>query len=452
MQLFSSKPKAKKRRLAHPTPAPDAAEQRLASSEAPLEAVERAAALAPGEQSPAGAEPGEEATFRQLGLSEWLERVCAGLGMQAPTAVQRGTIPAVLAGRDVIGVAHTGSGKTAAFALPILQKLAKDPYGVFALVLTPTRCAPPTSRRSVAFPCLHRRTSAACTAVRAPCRPNATPAHSATCRELAFQLADQFRALGAGMSLKDCVVVGGLDMQQQVRAWRAPLAACCSSARTACCLCKPPACCVRRPPYPPAQCRSCCLPAPHLQAKELSRRPHVVIATPGRLRALLEMDADLARGFGRARFLVLDEADRLLEPSFESELAVVLQVCNRGPSDGCVHVVVATCKWLCACCCGLSLDELNLQWVLHKIAVACPGRAATVQAWPRQGALALPACCSRTLCRQALTPCRWSTCLLLQVLPAQRQTLLFSATMTRTLTELQSQLLTDAYHFQVGRA
>lgn len=42
-------------------------------------------------------------------------------------------------------------------------------------------------------------------------------------------------------------------------------------------------------------------------------------------------------------------------------------------------------------------------------------------------------------------------CVLLQVLPAQRQTLLFSATMTRTLTELQSQLLTDAYHFQVGR-
>lgn len=56
------------------------------------------------------------------------------------------------------------------------------------------------------------------------------------------------------MSLKDCVVVGGLDMQQQ--------------------------------------------------AKELSRRPHVVIATPGRLRALLELDAQLARGFARARFLV----------------------------------------------------------------------------------------------------------------------------------------------------
>jgi len=42
-------------------------------------------------------------------------------------------------GKDVIGSAKTGSGKTAAFALPILQKLAEDPFGVFALVLTPTR-------------------------------------------------------------------------------------------------------------------------------------------------------------------------------------------------------------------------------------------------------------------------------------------------------------------------
>ena len=42
-------------------------------------------------------------------------------------------------GRDVIGGAKTGSGKTAAFALPILQKLSEDPFGVFALILTPTR-------------------------------------------------------------------------------------------------------------------------------------------------------------------------------------------------------------------------------------------------------------------------------------------------------------------------
>ena len=50
-------------------------------------------------------------------------------------------IPALLAGRDGIGVAQTGSGKTAAFALPLVQRLARDRYGVYALVLTPTRCA-----------------------------------------------------------------------------------------------------------------------------------------------------------------------------------------------------------------------------------------------------------------------------------------------------------------------
>ena len=49
---------------------------------------------------------------------------------------------AVLEGRDCIGNAKTGSGKTIAFALPILQKLSVDPYGIFALVLTPTRSRP----------------------------------------------------------------------------------------------------------------------------------------------------------------------------------------------------------------------------------------------------------------------------------------------------------------------
>jgi hypothetical protein len=98
-----------------------------------------ASTSAPG--SPGSKEPGEEASFKDLGLTDWLVSVLASLGITQPTPVQRGCIPAALAGRDVIGTAQTGSGKTAAFALPILQKLARDPYGVFALVLTPTRCA-----------------------------------------------------------------------------------------------------------------------------------------------------------------------------------------------------------------------------------------------------------------------------------------------------------------------
>jgi ATP-dependent RNA helicase DDX49/DBP8 len=55
--------------------------------------------------------------------------------------VQKAVIPAILKGRDCIGVAKTGSGKTAAFVLPLIHRLVKDRYGVYALVLTPTRCA-----------------------------------------------------------------------------------------------------------------------------------------------------------------------------------------------------------------------------------------------------------------------------------------------------------------------
>ncbi|KAG2501639.1 hypothetical protein HYH03_000143 [Edaphochlamys debaryana] len=177
------------------------------------------------------------ADFKGLGLSEWLCGVCKSLGMSAPTEVQRGCIPAILAGRDVIGLAQTGSGKTAAFALPILQALAKDPYGVFALVLTPTR-------------------------------------------ELAVQISEQFRALGAGMRLRDLVVIGGVDMQQQ--------------------------------------------------ARELARRPHVVVATPGRLKGLMDSDPGLAAGLARTRFLVLDEADRVLDATFEDDLRGIL---SRLPAE-----------------------------------------------------------------------------------------------------------------------
>lgn len=59
--------------------------------------------------------------------------------MKQPTPIQQNCIPRILAGDDCIGCAKTGSGKTLAFALPILQKLCEDPYGIFALILTPTR-------------------------------------------------------------------------------------------------------------------------------------------------------------------------------------------------------------------------------------------------------------------------------------------------------------------------
>ena len=108
--------------------------------------------------------------FLSLGLTDWLVTACRTVGITSPTEIQTNCIPAILQGtspqevvslhfvmvsqsvflflfscsipgRDVIGSAPTGSGKTAAFALPILQLLSKDPYGVYALVLSPTRFA-----------------------------------------------------------------------------------------------------------------------------------------------------------------------------------------------------------------------------------------------------------------------------------------------------------------------
>ncbi|MEJ5211206.1 MAG: DEAD/DEAH box helicase, partial [Burkholderiales bacterium] len=82
-------------------------------------------------------------TFAELGLDEALLNALAASGYQQPTAVQAQAIPAALAGRDLLVSSHTGSGKTAAFLLPALQRLARPAAGAGRgprlLVLTPTR-------------------------------------------------------------------------------------------------------------------------------------------------------------------------------------------------------------------------------------------------------------------------------------------------------------------------
>ncbi|KAL4442077.1 hypothetical protein ABPG77_011338 [Micractinium sp. CCAP 211/92] len=112
------------------------------------------------------------AAFQKLGVCEQLAEAAAALGWKSPSSIQEQAVPLVLQDKDVIGLAQTGSGKTGAFALPILQHLLDKPQALFALVLSPTR-------------------------------------------ELAIQIAEQFEALGAGIGVKCAVLVGGIDMMAQ---------------------------------------------------------------------------------------------------------------------------------------------------------------------------------------------------------------------------------------------
>lgn len=145
--------------------------------------------------SPDEAEPSTVPTFKQLGIIDPLIEALSAVSFTTPTSIQIQAIPPALEGRDIIGVAETGSGKTAAFALPILQKLWEEPKGLFACVLAPTR-------------------------------------------ELAYQISQQFESLGSAIGVRTAVIVGGMDRMSQAIA--------------------------------------------------LSKRPHIIIATPGRLDDHLE--------------------------------------------------------------------------------------------------------------------------------------------------------------------
>ncbi|XP_068635254.1 DEAD-box ATP-dependent RNA helicase 10-like [Aristolochia californica] len=176
----------------------------------------------------------EDKTFKSLGLCDPLAEACESLGWKAPSKIQADAIPHALEGKDLIGLAQTGSGKTGAFALPILQALLEKPQAFIACVLSPTR-------------------------------------------ELAIQIAEQFQALGSSINAKCAVLVGGVE---------------------------------------------------HVaQQKAIEKRPHIVVATPGRLLDHLSN----TKGFNlrSLKFLVLDEADRLLNMDFEKEIDIILSVIPR---------------------------------------------------------------------------------------------------------------------------
>ena len=119
-----------------------------------------------------------EATFASFGLAGTIMHALNAAGFAKPTPIQAGAIPAGLAGRDVLGIAQTGTGKTAAFALPILQQMAANKlhnrrFSTRALILAPTR-------------------------------------------ELAVQIEQEFKKFGAGMGLHTVLIVGGVGRMGQV--------------------------------------------------------------------------------------------------------------------------------------------------------------------------------------------------------------------------------------------
>jgi ATP-dependent RNA helicase DeaD len=81
----------------------------------------------------------ELVTFKTLGLSAQVLRVLEELGYEEPTPIQIHAIPPLMSGRDLLGSAATGTGKTAAFALPLVERLQEKARAVQALIMTPTR-------------------------------------------------------------------------------------------------------------------------------------------------------------------------------------------------------------------------------------------------------------------------------------------------------------------------
>lgn len=78
----------------------------------------------------------QKTTFSSLDVDSWLIASLASMEIKKPTGIQRACIPEILKGRDCIGGSRTGTGKTVAFSIPILQKWAQDPMGIYALILT----------------------------------------------------------------------------------------------------------------------------------------------------------------------------------------------------------------------------------------------------------------------------------------------------------------------------
>ncbi|MDR6303457.1 superfamily II DNA/RNA helicase [Nitrobacter vulgaris] len=172
-------------------------------------------------------------TFQDFGLADPILRALAEENYLTPTPIQAQTIPLALTGRDIVGIAQTGTGKTAAFALPILHRLLQNRIkpqskNCRVLVLSPTR-------------------------------------------ELSGQILENFNAYGRHMRLTSALAIGGVPMGRQVRS--------------------------------------------------VMHGVDVMVATPGRLLDLVQSNG---LKLGQVEFLVLDEADRMLDMGFIHDIRKVI--------------------------------------------------------------------------------------------------------------------------------
>jgi ATP-dependent RNA helicase RhlE len=172
--------------------------------------------------------------FRSLGLDQAILRAVQETGYTEPTPIQKAAIPFIIGRRDLIGIAQTGTGKTAAFTLPILHLLSASPgRGVRALVIAPTR-------------------------------------------ELVVQIEENVRAYARHLSLSVATIFGGVSEKPQIKA--------------------------------------------------LEEGADIVIATPGRL---LDIIRGREKAFAAIEFLVLDEADRMLDMGFIPAIRQIVRLLPR---------------------------------------------------------------------------------------------------------------------------
>lgn len=169
-------------------------------------------------------------TFTSMGLQTRLLQMIDAKGFSHPTPIQIQAIPPALEGRDVMGQAQTGTGKTAAFGIPLLNKM-KPGGGLQGLVLCPTR-------------------------------------------ELAVQVTEEINSLGRGMNLKAVTVYGGQSIELQIRA--------------------------------------------------LLKKPELVVGTPGRLMDHMQRGTINLSGLS---YVVLDEADEMLDMGFLPDIEKILEDC-----------------------------------------------------------------------------------------------------------------------------